>query len=120
MTEPEIWYILDSLVKAARLFEKNGYYHGDIQPDTCFLADNGDLKLIDNWLMNFSNTGYYRMCYGDDYKTILSPQLLHAYKDRQMNPVFDAWQNEVNFYFRSQKKFQMIKFYIIDYNNLYR
>jgi len=86
---------MDSIVGVAKLFEKNQYFHGDIQPNTCFLANNGDLKLMDNSLLNFGKTGYEKMIYDENYKAILSPQLLIALKSKKRNPVYDKQKNEV-------------------------
>lgn len=95
LTEPEIWYILDSIVNTAKLFENNNYFHGDIQPNTCFLAHNGDLKILDNSLLNFGKSGYEKMCYEKNYKAILSPQLMQALRSKQRRPSYDKQLNEV-------------------------
>jgi len=85
---------VDSLVSVARTFQENGYCHGDIQPSTCFLSESGDLKLIDDSLMNFNQNGYERMAFSG-YKTILSPQLLYAMKKGMHKPSYDPQSNEV-------------------------
>lgn len=56
-TEPEVWYIMDSLINACSYFESCKIYHGDIRPINVLLTKEGQVKIADNGLINQSKNG---------------------------------------------------------------
>jgi serine/threonine protein kinase len=40
LTEPEIWYVLRTIAEGMSVLQKNGLYHGDIQPRHVLLTED--------------------------------------------------------------------------------
>lgn len=94
-SEPEIWYILTTLISVIKTFESYGYHHGDIQPMNIFVDEEGKLKLIDNSLVNYGEIGYQKMMFDKKYKAILSPIQLNALDLQQLTPVHDKPKSDI-------------------------
>jgi len=94
-SEPEVWYIIDALVSLLMSFKERGYHHGDIQPKNIFIDPHGFIKLSDNSLINYGRTGYLKMIYEPRYHAALSPQLLLAYRSKELHPNHDAVKSDV-------------------------
>jgi serine/threonine protein kinase len=94
-SEPEVWYIIDALVSLTMSFRERGYHHGDIQPKNIFIDPHGFIKLCDNSLINYGRTGYLKMVFEPGYHAALSPQLLNAYKSKELHPNHDPVKSDI-------------------------
>jgi serine/threonine protein kinase len=94
-SEPEVWYIIDALVSLLMSFKERGYHHGDIQPKNIFIDPHGFIKMSDNSLINYGRTGYLKMIFEPGYKAALSPQLLLAYRSKELHPNHDPIKSDI-------------------------
>lgn len=95
LSEPEFWYLTNSLVSADTTFNREGgAYHGNLQPSTVMLDNSGVVKIADNQLVNFHKTTYQRMLYDRSVKAPLSPNLLEQLKEKKVNPTYDPSKEE--------------------------
>jgi len=95
LSEPEFWYLANSVVSADTAFNREGgAYHGNIQPSTLMLDNSGQVKIADNQLINFHKTTYQRMLYDRNVKAPLSPNLLAQLKEKRVNPTYDPSKEE--------------------------
>lgn len=93
-SESEIWYIINVLCSVVGTFRDHDYPHGDIQPQNLLIDNEGQMKIIDTLLINYGETGYTKMVYGD-YKAPISPRLLEALKSKKVNPVHDKVKSDI-------------------------
>jgi serine/threonine protein kinase len=94
-SEPEIWYLLSSLASVIKTFELNDYHHGDIQPKNVLVDQSGFVKILDNSLVNYGKTGYHKMVFDSTYTAALSPILIDALKERELNPRHDKVKSDI-------------------------
>lgn len=94
-SEPEVWYIIDALVSLLMSFKERGYHHGDIQPKNIFIDPHGFIKLSDNSLINYGRTGYLKMIFEPGYQAALSPNLINAYKSKELHPNHDPVKSDI-------------------------
>lgn len=94
-SEPEVWYILDALISLLMSFKERGYHHGDVQPKNIFIDPHGFIKMADNSLINYGRTGYLKMVFEDNYHAALSPQLINAYKSKELHPNHDPIKSDI-------------------------
>lgn len=95
LTEPEFWYLTNSLVSADTTMAREGNaYHGNLQPSTVMLDNNGIVKILDNQLVHFNKNTYQRMLYDRNVKAPLSPNLLAQLKEKKVNPTYDPSKEE--------------------------
>ena len=94
-SEPEVWYIIDALISLLMSFRTREYHHGDIQPKNIFIDPHGFIKLCDNSLINYGRTGYLKMIFEPGYKAPLSPQLLNAFKSKELHPSHDPIKSDI-------------------------
>lgn len=95
LSEPEFWYLTNSLVSADTTFNREGgAYHGNLQPSTVMLDNSGVVKIADNQLINFHKTTYQRMLYDRTVKAPLSPNLLAQLKEKKVSPSYDPSKEE--------------------------
>lgn len=94
-SEPEVWYIVDTIVSLLTSFKERGYHHGDIQPKNIFIDPHGFIKISDNSLVNYGRTGYLKMVYEPGYKAALSPQLLTALQSKALYPNHDPIKSDI-------------------------
>lgn len=66
LTEPELWYILDSVVSVLSFLEQYKIYHGDIRPVNVLLTPEGHVKIADHGLVHSDRTGYVKALSGVD------------------------------------------------------
>lgn len=92
-TEPEVWFILDSIVSVCSFLEQHKIYHGDLRPINIMLNANGQVKLFDNQLLNQEKNGYVKaLSHGEN--TYLSPQQLTALSRRELHPGISASKSD--------------------------
>lgn len=77
------------------MFEVEGTYHGDIQPKAIFIDPSGNIKILDNLLLNFSQCGYTKMLNVPSYKAALSPSQMASYRIRAEFPLNDPIKDDV-------------------------
>jgi len=65
--------MLEALISAAYLLEKNQIYHGDYRPLNILLTPEGFVKIADHGLINADHSNFYKTLYGRDQTTFLSP-----------------------------------------------
>lgn len=96
-SEPELWYIANSLVNTdTKLAREGGSYHGDLQPSTVLLDPANKVKLIDNGLVHAEKPSYSRMLYDRKNKVALSPLLCEQMQQTKVHPEYepskeDSW-----------------------------
>ncbi|EAR95135.1 protein kinase (macronuclear) [Tetrahymena thermophila SB210] len=93
-TEPEIWYLIDSIVNACSFFESNKIYHGDIRPINVLLTVAGQVKLADNGIVNQSKNGYAKALFDGD-TPYLSPLLMNAFANKEKRPSHNHFKSDV-------------------------
>ncbi|KAL4470486.1 hypothetical protein ABPG74_012097 [Tetrahymena malaccensis] len=93
-SEPEIWYLIDSMVNACSFFESNKIYHGDIRPTNVLLTVSGQVKLADNGIVNQSKNGYSKALFDGD-APYLSPLLMNALANKEKRPSHNHFKSDV-------------------------
>jgi len=94
-SEPELWYLTNCVNNVdLTLGREGGSYHGDIQPGTVMLDEQGKVRVIDSGLLHLNKTTYQRMLYDRNVKAALSPQLLEQIQQKKVNPEYDASKEE--------------------------
>ncbi|KAL4494442.1 hypothetical protein ABPG72_019852 [Tetrahymena utriculariae] len=93
-SEPEIWYLIDSMVNACSFFESNKIYHGDIRPTNVLLTVSGQVKLADNGIVNQSKNGYNKALFDGD-APYLSPLLINALANKEKRPSHNHFKSDV-------------------------
>ena len=94
-TEDELWYILAGLAQGLKTLLDAGITHGDIQPATIMVTQNGNVKLMDIIVLGPKGTGYYRMLMNSEYCSPLSPQLLEGLRKRESIPTHFAEKSDI-------------------------
>src|SRR3990167_4050911 len=97
-SEPEIWYLLEMLSGILTSFKNRGYHHGDIQPKNLMIDPHGFIKITDNSLINYGETGYSKMIMtltDSKYRAALSPKLMEALPFKEINPRHDAIKSDM-------------------------
>jgi hypothetical protein len=94
-SEPELWYLANSVTNVdLALAREGGGYHGDVQPSTVLLDEEGKVKMIDSGLLHLNKSTYQRMLYDRNVKAAVSPQLLEQLQQKKVNPEYDASKEE--------------------------
>jgi len=89
-SEPELWYIANSVVNVdTTLARQGGSYHGDIQPSTVLLDPQNKVKIIDNGMVHVDKPSYNRMLYDRNVKVALSPLLCEQMQETKVKPQYD-------------------------------
>ena len=86
-TENEVWYYANSMVDLDEHLKENslGTPHGDLQPKTLMMTDEGNVKIMDNAIV--TNKDAYQKCnFNDDYFAPIAPELLMDLKKNKVNP----------------------------------
>lgn len=97
-SEPEIWYILEMMSGILTSFKNRGYHHGDIQPKNLMIDPHGFIKITDNSLINYGETGYSKMIMTlteSKYRAALSPKLMESLPFKELNPNHDAIKSDM-------------------------
>ena len=97
-SEPEIWYILEMMSGILTSFKNRGYHHGDIQPKNLMIDPHGFIKITDNSLINYGETGYSKMIMTlteSTYRAALSPKLMESLPFKELNPRHDAIKSDM-------------------------
>ena len=86
-SENEVWYYANAMVDMDEHLKEEslGTPHGDLQPKTLMLNDEGNVKIIDNAIV--TNKDNYQKCnFNDDYFAPIAPELLDDLKVNKVNP----------------------------------
>lgn len=94
-SESEIWYIINVLLDVVNTFKDQNYPHGDIQPKNLLIDSDGQMKVIDNLLINYGETGYRKMVFDSSYKAAISPKLMEALKNKVQNPQHNKVKSDI-------------------------
>lgn len=94
-SETEIWYIIEMLVNVMAAMKASGNSLGDIQPKNLMVDSNGFIKIADNTLINYGETGYLRRLTTSKYKAALSPKLMTALPYNEVNPIHDEDKSDM-------------------------
>jgi len=54
--EAELFGLMVQLVDVLEFLQRNKVYHGDIRPETCFISNEGIVKLVDRWCVSDEET----------------------------------------------------------------
>ncbi|KRX04683.1 Protein kinase-like domain [Pseudocohnilembus persalinus] len=112
--EQEIWFLLESIVSVGAFLEGKNLHqyiqqnvqqiiflnsaqnkvHGDIRPNNIFLTNEGFVKLADPQLVRDEKNAYIKAFqYGE--QTYLSPQLMKALQNREIQPTHNQVKSDV-------------------------
>jgi serine/threonine protein kinase len=94
-SEPEVWYLIEKISSLLYSFWERDYHHGDIQPKNIFIDSHGMIKVCDNSLINYGETGYHKMLYGGQYHAALSPELIKAFENKAVHPNHDPIKSDI-------------------------
>ena len=86
-SENEVWYYANAMVDMDEHLKEEslGTPHGDLQPKTLMLNDEGNVKIIDNAIV--TNKDNYQKCnFNDDYFAPIAPELLDDLRVNKVNP----------------------------------
>lgn len=86
-SENEVWYYANAMVDLDEHLKENslGTPHGDLQPKTLMLSEEGDVKIMDNAIV--TNKDAYQKCnFNDDYFAPIAPELLTDLQKNKVNP----------------------------------
>lgn len=85
--EDEIWMLFDALVEVERHFQSSQtqrQIHGDLRLTTIFVADDGSLKFLDPFLVNWmTNDLMFALQYGTSSKVLLAPERLTNLREEE-------------------------------------
>lgn len=87
LSENEVWYYANAMVDLDEHLKENslGTAHGDLQPKTLMLNDEGNVKIMDNAIV--TNKDAYQKCnFKDEYFAPLAPEQLEDLKVNKVNP----------------------------------
>lgn len=59
--EPEIWYIIESVMSIESVVLKQNRFHGDLKTSNIFITDDGQTKYFDPFLLDHSSNSYYKV-----------------------------------------------------------
>ncbi|EGR28134.1 protein kinase domain protein [Ichthyophthirius multifiliis] len=93
-SEPEIWYLLDSLIQACSYLEKHKIYHGDLRPVNIILTPEGFVKIADHGILHVDQTNYHKSLTKKE-KSYLSPILMRSLAQRELRPLHDFAKSDV-------------------------
>ena len=85
-SENEVWYYANAMIDTDVHLKENSLDtpHGDLQPKTLMLNDEGDVKIIDNAIV--TNKDNYQKCnFNDNYFAPLSPEQLDDLRVNKVN-----------------------------------
>jgi len=86
-SENEVWYYANAMVDMDEHLKEEslGTPHGDLQPKTLMLNEDGNVKIIDNAIV--TNKDNYQKCnFNDDYFAPIAPELLDDLRVNKVNP----------------------------------
>lgn len=86
-SENEVWYYANAMVDLDDHLKENslGTPHGDLQPKTLMLSEEGNVKVMDNAIV--TNKDAYQKCnFNDDYFAPIAPELLPDLQKNKVNP----------------------------------
>lgn len=86
---------MSGLAQALQILAQAGINHGDIQPATIFVTQDGGIKLMDLSSQGPKGAGYYRMMMGNENQSALSPQLLECMARREAVPRNNAEKSDI-------------------------
>ena len=86
-SENEVWYYAHSMVDLDEHLKEEslGTVHGDLQPKTLMLNDEGNVKVMDNAIVT-NKDAYQKANFEDDYFAPLPPEQLEDLKINKVNP----------------------------------
>ncbi len=73
--EPELWYLIYTLLSAGHEFHKNGKKAGDIRPENVFINEDGQVKVATQLTWPSENINYQKTFYEKE-TTYLAPEEL--------------------------------------------
>lgn len=77
--EPEIWYIIESIMSVEAKTLKHNRFHGDLKTSTIFITDEGQTKFTDPMLLDPHESTYIKNFLGEK-RSNLPPEYLQAWK----------------------------------------
>lgn len=61
--EPELWYLVYTLLRSANDFHEDGIIVGDIRPENIFIDEDGQVKAATQLTWPSENTNYHKTFY---------------------------------------------------------
>ena len=95
ITENKIWIIIGDILNFLTDLNNLGFSHGDIKPKNIYINQNKVVKIFSPLLYTFIENGYKLMILNESYKTIISPELMYFYHNRERFPKYDRVKNDI-------------------------
>lgn len=83
--EPEIWYIIESIMSVESVILRQNRFHGDLRTSSIFLSEEGETKFWDPTLLDHKSNSYLKVLAGQS-KCNLSPEYFQALHSNQKEP----------------------------------
>lgn len=94
--EEQLWYLIENVVKALAILQKNDMVHEDIKPNSIFISKMGVYKITQHNIASNSIPAYHQRLTGmSDGRTYLSPSLLANLQKYELRPKHDPWKSDV-------------------------
>lgn len=84
LQESEVWYIIDSVIKAMKYFEDRGIVHGDLRSQQIILTQDGNVLLTHHALVHPLKNLYLKALTKGE-QTYLDNGLLEQLNNRELN-----------------------------------
>lgn len=91
--EPEIWYILEEVIKAEKHMLDINSIHGDIRACSIFITEDGVAKFADTYLLDFRRKAYAKTLL-NVARCPLPPELLQPLQKNLSNPKHNYQKTE--------------------------
>lgn len=83
--EPEIWYIIESIMGAEAVVLRQNRFHGDLRSANIFISDDGQTKFADPTLLDYRSNAYFKVMTGEA-RCNISPEYIQALHAGQREP----------------------------------
>lgn len=83
--EPEIWYIVESIMGAEAAVLRQNRFHGDLRTSSIFISEDGQTKFSDPTLIDHKSNAYFKVMTGEA-RCNLPPEYIQALHAGQREP----------------------------------
>lgn len=83
--EPEIWYIIESIMNIEAVVLRQNRFHGDLKTANIFITDDGQTKYFDPCLLDHQTNSYFKVMM-NRARCNLPPEYLASLHARQKEP----------------------------------
>ena len=94
--EDQLWYLLENIVKALALLQRNEVPHEDLKPSSILISKMGVYKIAQHNIAGTTIPAYHQRLSGmSDGRTYLSPALLSNLQRYELKPNHNSWKSDV-------------------------